>query len=183
MKMYYFYFYPMLPGEPLPAMYWMYPALFAIEVWFGVEQYRKGNRLTVFGLLFFLVNLLLVIHLLPMPRKMITADRYMYLGVVGLSLAVVPYIRKMLQWFAERRCSWAPGLLVSLWLAAVGGYSMYRTTQWKDSVTVKRNINELIEKRKAQGEKGLENPVKDVTEKNIGRKEEEKEKEKSKSGV
>ena len=160
-KMYYFYFYPMMQGEPLPAMYWSYPVLLAILVWFGVEQYRRGNRLTVFGLLFFTVNLLLVIHLLPMPRRMITADRYMYLSIIGLTVAAVPFIRSMLQWFAERRRSWMPGVLMTMWLAAVGGYAMYRTTRWKDSPTVKRNINELIERRKAQGEKGLENPVKE----------------------
>ena len=159
-KMYYFYFYPMVQGEPLPAMYWSYPVLLLIIIWFGVEQYRKGNRLTVFGLLFFLVNLLLVIHLLPMPRKMITADRYMYMSITGLAIAAVPFVERSFQWFAERKKIWLPGLMMALWLAATGGYSVYRTTQWKDSPTIKSNINELIEKRKAAGEKGLENPVK-----------------------
>lgn len=159
-KMYYFYFYPMVQGEPLPAIYWSYPVLLLIIVWFGVEQYRKGNRLTVFGLLFFLVNLLLVIHLLPMPRKMITADRYMYLSIFGLAIAAVPFVERFFQWFAKQKKIWLPGLLMVLWLAATGGYSVYRTTQWKDSPTIKSNINKLIEKRKAAGGKGLENPVK-----------------------
>ncbi len=168
-KMYYFYFYPMLPGEPLPALYWMYPVLLAVIVWFGVEQYRKGNRLTVFGLLFFLVNLLLVIHLIPMPRKMITADRYMYLGVVGLAIAGVPFLEQAVR--KGRTPARITGVALTVWLLAAGSYSFYRSTQWKDSPTVKRNINELIEKRKAAGGKGLENPVKEVTDNKTGNKE------------
>ncbi len=159
-KMYYFYFYPMTKGEPLPLMFWAYPLLLAIIVWFGIEQYRKGNRLTVFGLMFFAVNLLLVIHILPMPRKMITADRYMYLSIVGLAIATIPFIDRIVTQLKRNTIIAYAGAL-TVWFLSIGAYSTYRTTQWKDSTTIKQNIKELIDKRKAAGEKGLVNPVND----------------------
>ena len=164
-KMYYFYFYPMLNGEPMPSFFWSYPVLLVIIIWFGVGQYRKGNRNSVFGLLFFLVNILLVLHFLPMPRKMITADRYMYLSIIGLAIAGIPFIEQLLS--IKKKYNILSGLLLTVWFLAIGSYSFYRTTQWKDSPTVKQNIRELIEKRKAAGDKGLENPVKDSPEKII----------------
>lgn len=164
-KMYYFYFYPMLNGEPLPVFFWSYPLLLAIIIWFAVEQYRKNNRLSVFGLLFFLVNLLLVLHLLPMPRKMITADRYMYLSIIGLAIAGIPFIEQLLN--KKKKKHTLAGIFLTVWFLGIGSYSFYRTTQWKDSPTVKQNIRELIEKRKAAGEKGLENPVKDISKETV----------------
>ena len=157
-KMYYFYFYPITKGEPLPIMFWTYPILLTIIAWFGFEQYRKGNRLTVFGLMFFAVNLLLVIHILPMPRKMITADRYMYMSIAGLAIAVIPFIEQIIKQLKRKKVIAFAGV-ITVWLISIGAYSMYRTTQWKDSPTIKQNIRELIDKRKAAGEKGLENPV------------------------
>jgi hypothetical protein len=157
-KMYYFYFYPITKGEPLPIMFWTYPILLTIIAWFGIEQYRKGNRLTVFGLMFFAVNLLLVIHILPMPRKMITADRYMYMSIAGLAIATIPFIEQIITQLKRKKDIAFTGV-VTVWLLSIGAYSMYRTTQWKDSPKIKQNIRELIDKRKAAGEKGLENPV------------------------
>jgi len=42
-----------------------------------------------FGLAFFLINIILATHLIPMNRPMIMADRYLYLPSIGLFLIIV----------------------------------------------------------------------------------------------
>lgn len=83
-KLQYKYFYPMQPGEPLPAWLLMYPALIAMTIACLWEQLRQKSMLV--GLLLFLIHILLVLHILPIGRYHIVADRYMYLSTIGLSL-------------------------------------------------------------------------------------------------
>ena len=49
--------------------------------------YKSKQRLLFFGLLFFVINLLLVLQLVPFGEA-ITADRYMYLAIIGLAIIV-----------------------------------------------------------------------------------------------
>jgi protein O-mannosyl-transferase len=88
-KLYFFHPYPMSPGEALPLYYWGYILLAGIIAYFVWEQYRNGNPIVLIGFLFFLVNLVLVLHIIPLPRPVITADRYMYLSVIGLAWVLV----------------------------------------------------------------------------------------------
>ena len=76
-KLYYFYFFPIEPGEPLPVYFYGYIVLILIVAVFLWHNHKKNNRLVIFGALLFFINIVLVLHIVPMPRKMITADRYM----------------------------------------------------------------------------------------------------------
>ncbi|MEP0713791.1 MAG: hypothetical protein ABJC55_17885, partial [Algoriphagus sp.] len=66
-----------------------YIALVGIVGSFVWDTYRKGNKLVLIGFLFFLINLLLVLHIIPLPRTVITADRYMYLSIVEIAILLV----------------------------------------------------------------------------------------------
>jgi hypothetical protein len=88
-KLYFFHPFPISPGESLPLYYWGYLVLVGIIGYFVWDNYRKGNQLVVFGFLFFLINLLLVLHIIPLPRPVISADRYMYLSMAGIALVLV----------------------------------------------------------------------------------------------
>jgi hypothetical protein len=91
-KLYYYYFFPMNIGDPLPWYYWGYMVITLIVFGFIWKQYKKKNKLVLFGFLFFMVNIVLVLHILPMPRQTITADRYMYLGIIGLAIILVWFL-------------------------------------------------------------------------------------------
>jgi hypothetical protein len=149
-KLYYMYYLPIKLGEQLPLVYWFYPILVLIVGYFIYTNYQKGNRLVIFGFLFFLVNLLLVLHIIPMPRKMVTADRYMYLSIIGVALIlgwmILYSIKKMP---ALKR--WMPILLAGYFMY-LGVHSFYRTTQWRDSENMKHNVKELINNRKGLNE-------------------------------
>ncbi|MFV0269173.1 MAG: hypothetical protein ACK5HT_18775 [Draconibacterium sp.] len=158
-KLYYFYFYPIDMGEPLPLYYWGYPILVAIVAFFVWENQKRNNRLVVFGAVFMAINLLLVLHIVPMPRKMITADRYMYLGIMGIALVfmwLVDYFRTR---FAKYK-RWSVLLMIIVFVA-IGTQSFFRVREWKNSTSIKRNIHELIKKRSEQEEAIVNNSLRD----------------------
>lgn len=148
-KLFYLYFFPVSAGEKLPLYYWGYPLLVLICIAFVVYNYNRNNRLVVFGFWLFLINILLVLHFIPMPRYAITADRYMYFSTIGLGLAAV----WLGNYFVVRKPKWKKFLipLFAVWLLFLGTYSFRRTTDWKDSDSIRQNVNELIERRKEQG--------------------------------
>lgn len=148
-KLYFFHPFPISPGESLPLYYWGYIVLVCITGYYIWDNYRKGNQLVVFGFLFFLTNLLLVLHIIPMPRSVITADRYMYLSLAGLAVVLVWQVDQWITFYANKIGSLQIAFYV--WLLFLGTQTFLRTADWKDSETAKRSVNEVIEKkRKAQ---------------------------------
>ncbi len=93
----YFYGFPVVVGESLSWFYFSYVVLAVLFPLYMIDLYRSKKYVPFFGLLFFVVNILLVLHILPMPRSMITADRYMYLSIVGLSVWAVWGLYKLTQ--------------------------------------------------------------------------------------
>src|SRR5690625_6864537 len=79
--------------------------------------YLTRRWVPLFALLFFEINILLVLHILPVPRGNITADRYMYLSVIGLSAWSVWALGELYSFFKNtERSRWiikgATGLVI-----------------------------------------------------------------------
>lgn len=157
-KLYYWYFYPMRIGQELPVSFWFYPLLVAIVLFFVQSLWKKKNYLPLFGFAFFLINLLLALHVIPLPRATITADRYMYLSLIGFALITV--------WLGDyllRRLNKNRKIILALSGAIIITFcaqSFIRTTEWKNSETLRQNIEEAIEKRKKAKEAIVNNPLK-----------------------
>jgi protein O-mannosyl-transferase len=76
-------FYPYAPiNQRLPTEYYLSPLVFIGLLTICVYAWKK-NRIIPFGILFYLVNLLLVLQFLPVGSAVI-ADRYTYLPYIGL---------------------------------------------------------------------------------------------------
>ncbi|HVR20344.1 MAG TPA: tetratricopeptide repeat protein [Polyangiaceae bacterium] len=73
--------------------------------------------------------LLPVLHIVPIPLLTLAADRFLYLPVAGLALAVAPALDRFL---AERRARWAGALSVVALLAIV---TFERVAIWSDEIT------------------------------------------------
>ncbi|SDY63799.1 MULTISPECIES: hypothetical protein [Rhodonellum] len=145
-KLYFFHPFPISPGESLPLYYWGYLVLVGIIGYFVWDNYRKGNQLVVFGFLFFLINLLLVLHIIPLPRPVISADRYMYLSMAGIALVLVWQLD---QWLTSHTKAKVPLLAVCCtWFLFLGIQTYFRTADWKDSESTKSNVIELIDKKR-----------------------------------
>lgn len=150
-KLYFFHPYPMAPGETLPLYYWGYLLLAGIIGYFVWEQFQKGNSIVLFGFLFFLINLILVLHIIPLPRPVITADRYMYLSVIGLAWILVGMGQTFIK--STKPKNQKVILLGTLvWLIFLGIQTHLRTAAWKDSESTKSNVIELLDKQKEKEE-------------------------------
>ncbi|WP_326327992.1 hypothetical protein [Parapedobacter sp. 10938] len=88
----YWYAFPMEPGEALPLFYWFYPLVVACFGVLVVSAWKRGWKTLLFGLGFLTINLALALHIIPMARGVLIADRYLYLGGIGLFFALSHYV-------------------------------------------------------------------------------------------
>jgi tetratricopeptide (TPR) repeat protein len=134
-----FYPYPMKINDALPMAFYVYPAIVLAALgalWF----FARKNRLLLFGLAFFVVNLLLLLQFIPVGGA-IMSDRYTYLPYMGLFLIVGWYVSGYFTGTEKKPMANAV-LGITLAYCAVFCYvSNLRTKDWYDSVTLwKDNI-------------------------------------------
>lgn len=73
---------------PQKLSFWHYGSLLVLGILaFAVYRMRE-NRNFIFGILFFVAHLLLVIHIIPTGNRFMAADRYAYLAQIGLLLSI-----------------------------------------------------------------------------------------------
>ncbi|MEX2602428.1 MAG: hypothetical protein WD355_12305 [Balneolaceae bacterium] len=144
-----FYFFPMDPGEAIPNRFWFYPIATLFVLWLLYEYRERINRIYLFGGLFFLINLALVLHILPVPRGAIIADRYVYLSVIGFFLILV-YGGVML--YGSLREKQRGAAFQRVLLAGAGVYLLFlmgtthqRTYDWQDSETLYWDVEAVVE--------------------------------------
>jgi 4-amino-4-deoxy-L-arabinose transferase-like glycosyltransferase len=101
--------------------------IFLLALIFLIWHFRK-NRLVVFGLLFFLINILLVLQLVPIGLT-IVSERYTYVPYIGLAFLVTMIVTRNVS--AKRFIPAAAGAVVVF--SAFGFLSFKRTQVWKDS--------------------------------------------------
>lgn len=142
-RLLYLYPFPSLPGESIPVWMLLYPFLILVVVY----SLRKILVLwpVAFGFLFFTVNLIMTLHIIPMPRFAIVADRYIYLSSAGMGFILGYYLVSIYKQ-RQRYRSYivAAFICYSLYL---GIYANIRTRVWYDSETLKREVRELIDQR------------------------------------
>jgi hypothetical protein len=85
-KLNFLYPFPMVAGEALPVKYFIYPILIALLA--GCVYVWRQNRLFLFWVMFFIINLLTCLHLFTMNRMGIVADRYLYVSIVSIMFAL-----------------------------------------------------------------------------------------------
>ncbi len=86
-----FYPFPAL-NEPLPAAYYISPLISIALIAAFIMTFRNA-RLVAFAILFYIINLLLVLQFLPVGSAVI-ADRYAYLPVIGAFMIPAYYFQK-----------------------------------------------------------------------------------------
>ncbi|HKB44419.1 MAG TPA: tetratricopeptide repeat protein [Chitinophagaceae bacterium] len=76
-------FYPYAPiNQSLPTEYYLAPLFFVALAIMCIYSWKR-NRVVAFGILFYIINLLLVVQFLPVGSAII-ADRYTYIPYIGL---------------------------------------------------------------------------------------------------
>src|SRR5690606_14651497 len=144
-KLLFYYGFPILAGEDLPWTYYVFVSAAHFVLMYLIDLYRQRKWAPFFGLLFFLVNILLVLHIIPMPRYMITADRYMYLSIVGLSVWTIWTVYRLVQWSRNR--TWLRLGIAMIALLVVTCFVLYSnslTRKWANSITIKQEVQDYL---------------------------------------
>ncbi|MDR2037708.1 MAG: hypothetical protein LBQ60_07285 [Bacteroidales bacterium] len=139
----YLYPFPIAPGLPLPVRFFIYPGIIAAAIIFFIKILKRKDWPVIFGLLFFLVNISLMLHVIAMSRFSIIADRYAYLPSVGIFFIIAWYGVQWIQKMSVHSKKWMMAVVVC-YLLYLGGYAHYRTYAWKDSDTLKKEFRELL---------------------------------------
>ncbi|MDD3875020.1 MAG: tetratricopeptide repeat protein [Bacteroidales bacterium] len=87
--------FPVKENNVLPLVYYLSPLLIA-ALFFLFYKMKKHRTLLVFGFLFFLINIGLVVQIIPFG-KFIVAERYTYVPYIGLSFIASSFFCIILQ--------------------------------------------------------------------------------------
>ncbi len=145
----YFYFFPMDPGQSVPLRFWFYLLATGIFSWVLYEYRHTLNRVYLFGGLFFLVNIALVLHILPLPRATIIADRYIYLSSIGFFL-IIAY--GLIHWTAKKQevVQKVTITVCCIYVLALALFTHQRTKAWNDMETLQQDIQHVTERHLGQ---------------------------------
>ena len=97
--------------------------------------YKRHNRLIIFGCLFFIINLLLVAHIISIGSSVVS-ERYTYVPYIGIAFMLGMWLSRNKS-AASRQIYWVTVALI----AVIFGYLTFlRTSVWKDSSTLWTNV-------------------------------------------
>lgn len=94
------------------------------------KSYKTKKTVLFFGLLLFIINLLLVLQFVPFG-EVLTADRYMYFALIGLSVSVFGFIK-----LSNKQIT-----IITIFLVIVlGSLSFLRLNVWQNSIALYKDI-------------------------------------------
>lgn len=144
-KLSYLYPFPSVVGDELPRWLYFYPA-FIVLLTFFFWKYIYKDKLLLFGLLMFSIHIAITLHVIPLSRFAVVADRYAYLSSAGVAF-LVSYGLLFLFKNGGRKMCVALKTLFIVYILYLGIYTNIRSRTWYDTDTLKKNMRELLESR------------------------------------
>lgn len=138
----YLYPFPFSVGESTPAWLYSYPVLIIILIFVFKKFFTR--KIVLSGMLFFFIHVAFVLHIIPINRFVITADRYMYLAGIGLSVILFYYFTLFLN---KSNKKYIYISIITLYFASLIVYTNVRCRTWHDSDSLKKEIIDLVKKR------------------------------------
>jgi tetratricopeptide (TPR) repeat protein len=117
-------YHPFRPVSNLGIDVYLSPVF--ILVLLSAAWYLRKNRVFIFGILFFVINLLLVIQIVTIGSTLV-ADRYTYVPYIGLSLIVAMWLDSVKGF---KKIKWA---ILSVAALVFAGITFQRIKVWQDS--------------------------------------------------
>lgn len=132
-----FYPYPLKINGAYPAEFYIAP-LVSLAIIFIVWKFFRKNEIVVFGSLFFLFSLALVLQILPVGGAVV-AERYTYVPYLGLFIVIGYYLTPQVirDSSAPRKANkFVPLAIASAFIIFCSFLTYKRIGVWKDSVTL-----------------------------------------------
>nr|WP_084406972.1 hypothetical protein [Pedobacter panaciterrae] len=141
-KLSYLYVFPNAIGREVPVRFWIYPAMLLI-ICVSFWGFWKKHWI-FFGIAFFIVHLGVVLHIIPISRFAIVADRYVYIASIGIFFLMAYLVDKALGNIKYRTLTIT---LSFLYVFSIGIYAHQHSKIWHDSDMLKQELKELLKKR------------------------------------
>ena len=132
-----FYPYPVRVDGALPAVFYAYPVIVAALI-FVCLRFFKANRTVIFGSLFFLVNIILLLQFIPVGGA-IVAERYTYLAYIGLFFIAGMLIAGLFEHAKSTQAGYIALTVAGVYSLYFGYVSTDRCKVWYDSGTLWRD--------------------------------------------
>jgi len=135
-----YYPYPNDMSGPVNPVYWVsvliIPALLLLLLYF----LKKRSRLLSFALLFFLVNILFVLRLVPVS-DIIIADRYVYLSSFGLFLMAAVLLNDL----SEKKPAAIKRIIVavSVYMSFIAVIALINVQKWENNASLWKNVTDI----------------------------------------
>ncbi len=126
------YLFPIEIKDSMPWWLILYPVLAVFLIYASWSWIKKP--LVASLLVFFIIHLLLVIHITVLPRASVVADRYLYISIISLNFMLAYIVTGIIQLVKRKRLLVA---IMCLIIATLAGMSYRRTMDWKDSKTLR----------------------------------------------
>lgn len=140
----YMYPFPMLVGEPLPPKFWLYP-VFLLVVGLAFWKFWKQRHVWL-ALFWFLIHTALMLHIFPLTRANIIADRYVYLALPGILFIVVRVF--VVAWETRPQLRRILSGTALIWVMFLCVLANQRTHVWRDNESLKEKMNLLLQERR-----------------------------------
>ncbi len=127
-----FHAYPEKISNLLPWYYYSSPVIIGL-IFFAVYKFKKFRRELIFGLVFFFINIVLMLQLLPVGQA-IAAERYSYISFIGLF-----FIAANLFFYAEDNLKNSRSFIRfvgAVCILILGLVTFNRNKVWKDSISL-----------------------------------------------
>ncbi|MES2807079.1 MAG: hypothetical protein V4619_00540 [Bacteroidota bacterium] len=142
-KLSYLYPFPNVVGQAVPPRFWPYPVALVVIIiclWSFLKQ-----KWVAFGLLFFLIHIAVALHIIPISRFAIVADRYVYLASAGVFFVMALLLDKAVALLPKYKILFTT--LIVIYVCALALYTNSYVKHWHDTDTLKKEVTELLKQR------------------------------------
>lgn len=136
----YIYPFPFQPGDAVPFGIYLYP-LYVLALGYLVFVFRR-DRMIVFAALFFVIHVLVALHIVPISRFAVTADRYSYISLIGCAF-MIAYLSATRFRFTR----WVK-LALAVYVVCLSAMTLTYERHWRNTDMLKQNIREILKSRK-----------------------------------
>lgn len=147
-----FYPYPSL-NTSLPIAYYL-AVIFTIALGFVFVWAHKRNKLLAFSILFYIINLILVLQFKPVGSAII-ADRYTYMPLIGIFIIIGYFIQKLADKY-NAKLPFFTIVLISIVSLSLVALSYKQATTWKDTASLWDQAIKVNQSSRAYSNRGLE---------------------------
>lgn len=141
-KLSYLYPFPNQIAQQVPLRFWIYPGVL-LFIFLSLFDFWKKKWVS-FGIIFFLIHLGVVLHIIPISRFTIIADRYAYIASIGIFFLISYFLNQTLSIPKYKNLIIT---LYSVYIIILGLYAHQHSKVWHNSDTLKKELKDLIQKR------------------------------------